>query len=76
MDELNKIPYGTFDALIKFILVNSRNEKFKGIDSKITTCNTHIVGIKDLKNTLESKEEAKKKQILMIMQHSVFRLNI
>jgi hypothetical protein len=75
MDELNKLQTKDFPSLIEFIYKSSKNQKLKDIDHKITVCNTHILGIKDLKNTLESKEEAKKKQILLIMSHSTFSFN-
>ncbi len=60
----------TFTQLISFIAENLDTPKYKELDDKIDKCNHQIVAIKELKGTLESKEEAKKKQILQIMKMS------
>ena len=60
----------TFPELIDFIVQNLDNPKYRELHDKIEKCNHQIVPIKELKGTLESREEAKKKQILKIMKHS------
>ena len=73
LNELSKKHGGhgiTFPQLITFIAENLYTPKYKELDDKIDKCNHHIIAIKELKGTLESKEEAKKKQILHIMKIS------
>jgi hypothetical protein len=40
---------------------NLDNPKYRELHDKIEKCNYQIVAIKELKSTLESREEAKKK---------------
>ena len=71
INELNKrIGGASFPELIVFIVQNLDAPKYKELDDKIDKCNHSVVAIKELKGTLESKEEAKKKQILQIMKIS------
>ena len=69
MTDINKMPLKegraagatTFPELIYFIVQNLDNPKYRELHDKIDKCNHQIVAIKELKGTLESREEAKKK---------------
>ena len=63
-DLSNKMKEASFPELIVYIVNNLDKPKYNDLDDKIDKCNHSVVAIKELKGTLESKEEAKKKQIL------------
>jgi hypothetical protein len=59
-----------FEDLMKFFVGSLRDPMFKEMDDKIQKCITHLTAITNFKDELDSKEQAKKKQVIEIMNRS------
>ena len=64
-----------FEGLINFFVESLKNPLFKEMDDKIQKCITHLTAIASFKDELDSKEQAKKKQVIEIMNRSTLAIS-
>jgi hypothetical protein len=61
--------------LINFFVESLKNPLFKEIDDKIEKCIKNLVAITTLKDEIDSKEQANKKQVIEIMNRSTLTIS-